>query len=141
VIDLGDVREFSFHSGKREVVTEGDARFVLIVGSDEFIDMHEDDLLTLPTRTALYQNYPNPFGTSTIIRYDLACEDAVSLKIYDATGALIKIVYDGRRSPGRHEAVWFGDTEGGGRAAVGIYFCRLKTGAGSDQTRKLLLIK
>jgi hypothetical protein len=114
---------------------------MLVVGSEEFIDKHEDELPDLPARTALHRNYPNPFGASTIIRYDLVRDSDISLSIYSAGGALVKILYEGRREAGRYETPWFGDNETGRRAATGIYFCRLRTTAGFTQTRKLLLLQ
>jgi hypothetical protein len=138
VIDLRDVNRYTFHSGCRATVSEEEARFILLVGSEEFLGRHGAEL---PARTALHQNYPNPFSCSTIIRYDLTRGDAVSLRIYDATGAVVKSLCDGPRNPGCYEAVWLGDTENGNRAAAGIYFCRLRTAAGFDRTRKLLLVR
>jgi hypothetical protein len=141
VVDLRDETSYSFHSGTRRYVEEDDARFSLLVGSSEFIDQHEGDLPGLPVHTALHKSYPNPFTSSTIIRYDLAWRDDISLRIYDATGGLVRVLYQGPRGPGRYEAVWLGDNNHGGRAATGIYFCYLQTSEGVGASRKLLLIR
>jgi flagellar hook assembly protein FlgD len=95
----------------------------------------------LPGRTVLHRSYPNPFSTSAIIRYDLARDDGVSLRIYDGKGALVKVLYDGRRHAGCYEAVWMGENDGGRLVAAGIYFCRLQTREGFTQARKVLLIR
>ena len=86
VVDLRKADSYSYHLGERGPVSEAGARFVLIVGSKDFMDESEDELPELPARTALHQNYPNPFNPSTIIRYDLAHSCSVRLFIYDATG-------------------------------------------------------
>jgi hypothetical protein len=141
VMDLRDEAGYSFHSGVRRCVPEEDARFMLLVGSGEFIGRHEDELPDPPARTVLHQNYPNPFGLSTIIRYDLARRGNISLRIYDAAGGLVSVLYEGSRGPGRYEAVWMGENANGRRAATGIYFCRLRTASGHTASHKLLLIK
>jgi hypothetical protein len=141
VIDLRASSGYSYHLGTKGVVSESDARFMLIVGSEDFVSEHEDDLPVPPSRTLLHQNYPNPFAASTVIRYDVAERDDISLRIYDAAGALVRVLYAGSRPPGRYEAVWMGETDRGHLAATGIYFCRLKTASGTEITRKILLVK
>ena len=141
VIDLRAATGYSYRLGTRGVVSEEEARFMLIVGSEDFISDHEDDLPGPPERTFLHQNYPNPFTSSTIIRYDLAERDHISLRVYDASGTLVSVLYEGRRPPGRYEAVWMGATARGRPAAQGIYFCRMKTAGGTEAVRKILLVK
>jgi hypothetical protein len=141
LIDVRTEQSYSFHSGERESVSETEARFTLIVGSAEFMDESKDELPEPPGRTVLHQNYPNPFNPSTIVRYDLARASVVRLAVYDASGALVKILCDGHREPGRYEEVWDGKNERGRRVSTGIYFSRLETGDGNPQTRKMLLIR
>ncbi|MCH7549318.1 MAG: T9SS type A sorting domain-containing protein, partial [Candidatus Krumholzibacteriota bacterium] len=94
----------------------------------------------LPTRTVLRPNYPNPFNPSTVIRYDLAVASQVELRIYDVTGALVKVLESARRPAGRYEVVWGGRNERGRSVASGVYFYRLKAGQ-FTQTRKMILLK
>jgi hypothetical protein len=140
-VNLLDENLYVFHSGARGCVPEADARFVLLAGSSEFIDGHDDRLPDPPARTALHRSYPNPFAVSTIIRYDLAQRESISLRIYDATGALARDLFHGMRGPGRYEAVWTGENDRGERVAPGIYFCRLKTSGGLTAGHKLLLVR
>ncbi|MFH1311846.1 MAG: FG-GAP-like repeat-containing protein [Candidatus Eisenbacteria bacterium] len=141
IVDLRNEAGYSFHSGERLIVPEEEARFMLLVGSREFINRHDDELPGPPARTALHQNYPNPFGVSTIIRYDLARRDNISLRVYDAAGALVRVLYEGSRGPGRYESVWMGENDSGRRAATGIYFCSFTTATGTTASHKLLLIR
>lgn len=94
----------------------------------------------------LYQNYPNPFNPSTVIRYRIAGEAHVSLKIFDALGHEIKSLVNGVETAGNHEVV-FNSSEGAALSS-GTYFCRIEVrdlsvaGKGSfTEIKKLTLIK
>jgi len=96
----------------------------------------------VPATFALYPNVPNPFNPSTSIRYDVpAGGGAVTLRIYDVAGRLVRTLVDSDRStPGTHTAMWNGTDERGKEVATGIYFYRL-TGGGFGETRKMVLLK
>jgi ELWxxDGT repeat protein len=141
LIDLAKVDRYTFFQGVREIVVkEEDARFVLLVGGEDFIAGQKDELPRLPTRTALHQNYPNPFNPSTIIRYDIADAGKVNLRIYDVSGALVKVLERSHHDPGRYEVGWNGDNEAGQNVSSGVYFYQLMTKE-FTQTKKMLLLK
>ncbi|MEE9270213.1 MAG: FlgD immunoglobulin-like domain containing protein, partial [Candidatus Krumholzibacteria bacterium] len=138
--DLKKEHTYRYFQGVRAVVqSENDARFALIVGSDEFI-AKRDDLPALPTRTVLHQNYPNPFNPTTIIRYEIARPGDVTLRMYNAAGALVKELYNGHRAAGVYEAGWNGENNQGRKVASGIYFYKL-TAVDFAQTKKMILLK
>ncbi len=141
LLNLREVNRYCFYSGMREVVPEDESRFVLLVGNGEYIGTHGNDIPALPTQTMLHQNYPNPFTASTIVRYDVASASCVRLKIFDASGALVRLLHEGRQEPGRYEMAWDGENDRGRRVAAGIYFCQMETSAGVAGTRKMLLLK
>lgn len=141
LVDLRQEDLYTFYLGERSfIVSEDDARFVLLVGSEEFIAQAGSPLARVPTKTALHQNIPNPFNPSTIIRYDIAARGWVRVRVYDVSGALVRVLEDREREPGVYAIGWNGDTEHGGRAASGVYFYRL-TAPGFSQTRKMVLLK
>ncbi len=140
-IDIREADRYTFFQGKREIVTrQEDARFVLLVGSDDFVDLQGNELPRRPTRTVLHQNYPNPFNPSTIIGYELAHAGHVVLRIYDVRGALVKVLEDRDREPGRYEAGWSGENERGEKVSSGVYFYKLVSGD-FTQTKKTILLK
>ncbi len=94
----------------------------------------------LPPEVTLRQNYPNPFNPVTSIPYDVARVGQVTLEVYNVQGALVKVLYRGRRAPGSYEAKWNGNNERGQRVSSGIYFYRLRAG-GVSRTRKMILLK
>jgi hypothetical protein len=46
-------------------------------------------------------NYPNPVASTTTFEYDLPGSSDVSLKLYDISGKLIKVLYSGYQSAGK----------------------------------------
>ena len=83
---------------------------------------------------------PNPFNPSTIVRYDVATAGWVSLRVYDISGRLVRVIEEHHREPGRYELVWNGESDRGDRVTSGVYFYRL-TAQGFAQTRKMVLLK
>src|SRR5262249_27204471 len=98
-----------------------------------------------PATFALSQNLPNPFSSTTLIRYTLPREADVTLDVFDLNGQRVPRVGGGRR-PAAPQAASSGRGVGGpagfppGRARAGVYFYRLRAGALSA-TRKMLLVQ
>ncbi len=93
-----------------------------------------------PARTALVGVAPNPFNPRTMVRYELASAEVVTLRIYDAAGRLVRTLLDGAPQPaGRHEATWDGCTDGGAAAATGVYCCRMTAGDQTETCRMTLV--
>jgi hypothetical protein len=88
----------------------------------------------------LCQNFPNPFASSTAVRFYLPADRRVSVGIYDVRGRLLRTLADGTCPAGMNEIRWDGTSTGGGRAAPGIYFLRLEAG-GQEQARKVTLLR
>ena len=113
-----------------------------IAGTVQYFDPVRVDIVTgtvaggsAPPEFALLQNHPNPFNPSTTIRFDLAADRDVSLKVYNALGQVVAELMRGRRQAGRYSIVW--DASG---FASGVYFYRLEAGS-FVQTRKLIVLK
>jgi subtilisin family serine protease len=95
----------------------------------------------LPVVYELSDNYPNPFNPVTSLRYGVPVPGGfVSIRIYDITGRRIKTLVAGEKSPGYHNVVWKGDSDGGSSVASGVYFVRM-TAPTSTQTKKIVLLK
>jgi len=93
----------------------------------------------LPAVFALHSAHPNPFSRSTSIRFDLPRPSDVRIEVFDVQGRRIAVVTNARYEAGRQLVRWTGDTDGGGRAAAGIYLCRMKAGAFESEKRMTLL--
>ena len=85
--------------------------------------------------------HPNPFGASTEIDFSLAERAHVTLKIFDISGRLVRVLVDQELSPGGHAGVrWDGRDDGGTAVASGVYFYQLASPAWVD-TRKMVLLR
>jgi hypothetical protein len=108
------------------------------------------DVQLMPVQTAvgdgprvpatLHANHPNPFNPSTTIRYELAAADNVRLRVFDATGRLVRTLVDAREGAGAHDVTFDGRDDAGRPMASGVYFYRLDAGS-TTQTRKMVLLK
>lgn len=94
----------------------------------------------LPLAFGLGGAHPNPFNPLTTIAFTLPGEMDVKLEIYGLDGRRVAVLVDGKRGPGRHEAVWEGRDDTGRPVASGVYFTRLTSGALS-RVGKMTLMK
>jgi peptidoglycan/xylan/chitin deacetylase (PgdA/CDA1 family) len=88
----------------------------------------------------LNQNYPNPFGSETIITFQLPAASHMTLAVFDPQGKRVAVLEDGQLSQGPHAVRWTGRDESGRLVASGVYFCRLSVG-NATHVRKMILIR
>ncbi len=91
---------------------------------------------TLPWQFHLDQNYPNPFNPSTSISFTVPADGHATLKIYNALGQELALIFNGEARAGISNTVRF---DASGRAS-GILFSRLEYG-GRTQLMKMQYIK
>jgi hypothetical protein len=72
----------------------------------------------------LYHNYPNPFNPSTRIKYSVAENSYVQIKIYDTIGNEVIVLADEQKSPGIYEAEWLP----GKNISSGLYIYKITAG-------------
>jgi parallel beta-helix repeat protein len=95
----------------------------------------EPPAILLPTTFALYPNWPNPFNSTTMIRYDVPQAGKVSLTIFNLLGQRVTTLFDGQQVAGSYTISW-----DAADLPSGVYLCRMQT-QGFMQTRKMLLVK
>jgi len=95
---------------------------------------------SLPARTALYPNYPNPFNPATAIPFALRAAGPARIAIYDATGRRVATLLDGTAPAGPGEVRWDGRDDRGAVMATGVYYVRLEA-SGESHVRKMVLLK
>ena len=88
----------------------------------------------------LYQNFPNPFNTTTLIEFTLPESEMGQLEIVNMSGQLVRIYAIDGQSQGNYFITWDGKNELGIDAPSGIYLYRLKIQP-FVQTKKLMLIR
>jgi endo-1,4-beta-xylanase len=88
----------------------------------------------------LEQNYPNPFGSYTTIKFSISESAKVSLKIYDMLGKEVTTLVNEDLPAGEYTITWNAENANGSKLENGTYFNRLV--AGSEViTNYMLLIK
>ena len=91
------------------------------------------------TALRLHPNQPNPFNPLTTLRFDVPLGGRARLDVYDVAGRLIRVLVEGERAAGSHEAVWDGRDSAGRAMASGSYFARLEAGDEVETVRMSLV--
>jgi hypothetical protein len=129
-------------NGENEVVEATAEGGVFVVGSPSGVAA----AAVTPTRFALAQNYPNPFGSgaaahgTTSIGFSLPKPEEVSLVVYDLLGREVCTVFRGRLGTGDHTLAWDGSDAAGRPLPAGVYLYRLQVGAQSA-TKRLAIVR
>ncbi len=92
--------------------------------------------LGIPTEVELYQNFPNPFNPTSVIRFGVPNSAKVQLEVYDVLGRkVMTLINNETKNPGRYNI-----TFNAINLASGMYIYRLVIG---DEvlTKKMTLIK
>ncbi|MBT3234270.1 MAG: T9SS type A sorting domain-containing protein, partial [Calditrichaeota bacterium] len=79
--------------------------------------------------------YPNPFNSTTTIKYSLPFASNISLSLYNLSGQSIETLVNHRQQAGLHQV-----TLNAFNTPSGLYFVRLET-AGQTYTQKIMLVK
>ncbi|MFQ5569811.1 MAG: N-acetylmuramoyl-L-alanine amidase [Rhodothermales bacterium] len=97
--------------------------------------------LEAPASFVLSHNFPNPFSSTTSIRYFLERDGIVTLTVYDVTGREVAVLENTYHDGGR----WYASTFDGEGLPSGTYFYRFQVagfaGLDYDKTRALTLIR
>lgn len=95
---------------------------------------------TVIKESNLYNNYPNPFNPSTVIKFDVVKAGKVTLRVYSVTGELVEELLNKEVVSGSYSIKWDGTNSFGKKMSSGIYFYKLQT---SDYQKigKAILIK
>ncbi len=88
----------------------------------------------------LFQNYPNPFNPVTEIKFSLASQEKVSIKVYNILGKEIKSLVQEELPTGEHKVQWNGKDNYNGELPSGIYFIKMTAGS-YQKTIKAILLK
>lgn len=89
----------------------------------------------LPAEFYLSEAWPNPFNSSTGIRFGLPRPSQVRVAVYNLLGQQVQVLHDGPLGAGHHELHWDGS-----RFASGAYLIEYRDERG-PQIRRLLQVK
>jgi hypothetical protein len=108
---------------------------------DHSVDISNPSEPIEPFSFQLFQNYPTPFNSNTIISYKLNEEGNVNLQIYSVGGQLIRnLINNEKQASGEHRVIW--DAKGRDRREVttGLYIYRLSVN-GRSVSRAMITIR
>ncbi len=89
----------------------------------------------LAERATIYQNFPNPFNSSTIIEFHLAEPGPAEISVYDVLGRRVATIFDGV-TEGRSQFVTFD----AGQMASGVYIAVLRA-EGRTETMTMTVVR
>lgn len=98
---------------------------------DTYIDFFYAGIHETNKSEIFVKAYPNPFQSSTTIKYALSEQSTVYIDIYDMLGQHIAHLYDGEQYKGAHEVRW-------NTSVKGMYLCRITY---NNQTETIILVK
>ena len=81
-----------------------------------------------PSHLGLGPAFPNPANPSVVISLSVAAEGPATVSLFNAAGQLVRVLYHGNLTVGRHRLQWDGRDEAGRPAAAGVYICRVRQG-------------
>ena len=87
-----------------------------------------------------FTNYPNPFNSTTRIRYYLPEDVMINITIYDMVGREIKNIVNTEQSAGYKSFQWNARNNSGQIISAGLYLYTIEAGE-FRQTKKMILLK
>ncbi len=78
-----------------------------------------------PSGLKLYVNSPNPFNPNTTIRFEMPQAGPAAVRIYDASGRLVRTLVEEQFGAGVHQVLWNGRDSRGKAMDSGVYLYKL----------------
>ena len=82
----------------------------------------------VPSAFALYQSVPNPTNGSVAVAFDIPRSCHVTLRLFDASGRLVRTLADRQMDPGRHVVSWDVEDGLGPQIPPGVYIYDIAAG-------------
>jgi len=106
---------------------------IKILYTEDYLSVKDEK--SLPDNFVLYPSYPNPFNSSTTIKFSIPHKTIVKITIYDLLGNEIKELIKDEKEAGTYEIKF--DASG---LSSGVYFINLSAGT-YIKTQKTVLLK
>jgi predicted CXXCH cytochrome family protein len=94
-----------------------------------------------PTNYNLAQNYPNPFSTSTTVRFEVSAPANIKLEVLTIRGELANVLTNQYYDTGIYELAWDGSTGNGFYLSSGIYYLSYSVNGTTVGSRTMIIAK
>jgi len=112
---------------------------VTIGALQQMVSLNLDENILQPEFFNLYHNFPNPFNSSTNIKYEIFNAGNVNIIITNSKGEYIKSIINKYHQVGKYYEQWNGTDDEGREMASGIYFYKIILGGISEQGKMIYL--
>lgn len=85
------------------------------------------------------RSMPNPFRSSTVIRFELATSRDVAVTVHDVTGRVVRSLHHGRMDAGSVAMAWDGRDDHQAPLPSGVYFALVNAGAARERIKLFLV--
>ncbi len=92
-------------------------------------------------QTISLQSYPNPFNSTTVLKYQLPQPGRIEITIVNMLGQIVWSAHQPMESAGQHTIRWSGTDLRGQAVASGMYLVSLNVDGKLFTSRKILLLK
>jgi len=130
----GNVPDFS--QAETLVLNGGPWEVNLVLSSGPTTAVEEEEGEVLPRALTLLGNYPNPFNPSTQLGFAVPSAGRATLRVYNALGQQVAVLFDGMAEAGRQYDLSFQ----AGALSAGTYLYTLEFG-GEVRSHKMALVK
>lgn len=113
--------------------------FTTIMYTDDPTSIYQTEVPGVGAQLVMYQPSPNPFSSQTTIAFEIPSSGTVQVKIFDASGRLVRNLVNGEQGAGLHSLLFDGRDDNGAAISAGVYYLHVMT-EGSSVTEKLLLL-
>ena len=93
----------------------------------------------IPDEFKLFPSYPNPFNSSTTIKFNTPKTSFVKMVVVDLLGRKIKTLYEGEIAGGSHQIKWDGLNDYGNLIPSGVYLIQFISKEYSFQYKTVLI--
>lgn len=88
----------------------------------------------------LFQNYPSPFNSTSVINFSINIFSNIEIKVYNILGKEVRTLLNKELSAGQYSVEWDGKDSEENKLTSGIYFINLRNKS-SNKTIKTVLLK
>ena len=113
---------------------------VTVGALQQITSLNVNEKMSGPVSFNLYQNFPNPFNSSTNIKYELFKSGLVKIVIINSKGEDVRSIINKYHHAGEYLIQWDGTDSQGINMASGIYFYKIISD-GRIKTQKMIYLK